>query len=120
MLVHNVVHGLTGDDIFFVLPQNDAFFPRMRGNSFFFGKAEKGCFPDFFGFRVRKYASLIFSVLCIIYTSVYSIRPKKRTANGIHISVAYRDENRFRSDKGKKTRLPINSPIFIRSDRIAK
>ena len=35
-------------------------------------------------------------------------------------SVAYRDENRFRSDKGQKTRLPINSPIFIRSDRIAK
>ena len=35
-------------------------------------------------------------------------------------NVAYRDENRFRSDKGRKARLPINSPLFIRSDRIAK
>ena len=38
----------------------------------------------------------------------------------MYISVAYRDENRFRSDKGQKTRLPINSPVFIKSDRIAK
>ena len=35
-------------------------------------------------------------------------------------SVACRDENRFRTDKGTKKRLPITSPILIRSDRIEK
>ena len=38
---------------------------------------------------------------------------------GIGHSVAHRDENRFRSDKSQKKQLPINSPILIRSDRIA-
>ena len=38
----------------------------------------------------------------------------------VHDCVVYRDENRFRFDKGQNNRLPINSPTFIRSDRIAK
>ena len=44
----------------------------------------------------------------------------QRGVSAVPTSIAYRDENRFRSDKGQKKQLPINSPIFIRSDRIAK